>query len=69
MAKEDSAAYINGTAFFVSGNGEFAVYSEPAERKAIRKETGSWTVDELIEKVPKTLLKGYKSPVVSMGVG
>ena len=32
-----------------------------ALKKIIKKKTGVWTVDELVETMPKTLLKGYKS--------
>lgn len=63
----DEAADISGTVFAVGGSGaghtnEVRIYSEPAPKKSIQKETGLWTVDELVEIVPKTLLEGYKSP-------
>ncbi len=56
----DEAAHISGTVFETAGNGHYAIYSEPEEKNVIEKEAGLWTVDELIEQVPKTLLKGYK---------
>ncbi len=57
----DEAAHINGTVFRVSGSGEIGIYTEPEPKNIIRKETGLWTVDELVEILPKTVLKGYKS--------
>jgi NAD(P)-dependent dehydrogenase (short-subunit alcohol dehydrogenase family) len=57
----DEAADINGQVFDVTG-GDIAIYSEPVKKKSIVKETGMWTVEELIEQVPKVLLEGYKNP-------
>jgi NAD(P)-dependent dehydrogenase (short-subunit alcohol dehydrogenase family) len=57
----DEAADINGQVFDVTG-GDIAIYSEPVKKKSILKEEGLWTVEELIELVPKVLLKGYKNP-------
>lgn len=56
----DEAANINGQVFDVTG-GSIAIYSEPVKKKAINKE-GLWTVEELIELVPKVLLEGYQNP-------
>ncbi|MBA7487215.1 putative short-chain type dehydrogenase/reductase [subsurface metagenome] len=55
------AADINGQVFDVTG-GDIAIYSEPVKRKAITRKQGLWTVEELIEQVPKVLLEGYKNP-------
>ena len=62
----EEAADINGTVFF-AGGGEVSIYSESVRKERIyRKETeGFWTVDELIELVPKVLLKEYKNPAPS----
>ncbi len=57
----DEAADINGQVFDVTG-ANIAIYSEPIKKKAINKEEGLWTVEELIELVPKVLLEGYKNP-------
>ena len=57
----DEAADINGQVFDVTG-GNIAIYSEPVKKKSIVKEKGMWTVEELIEQVPKVLLEGYKNP-------
>jgi len=57
----DEAANINGQVFDVTG-GNIAIYSEPVKKKSILKEKGLWTVEELIELVPKVLLEGYQNP-------
>jgi hypothetical protein len=51
----DKAAGINGQVFSIRGE-IIGIYSKPKITKAIRKETGLWTIDELIELVPKELL-------------
>lgn len=57
----DEAADITGTVFNVSGGG-VAMYTIPQQINHINKENGIWTVDELVEIVPKELLKGYENP-------
>jgi 3-oxoacyl-[acyl-carrier protein] reductase len=57
----EEAANINGQVFDVTG-GDIAIYSEPVKKKTITKKQGLWTVEELIEQVPKVLLEGYKNP-------
>jgi 3-oxoacyl-[acyl-carrier protein] reductase len=57
----DAAADINGQVFDVTG-GSIALYSEPAKKKSIDKKDGLWTVEELVELVPKVLLEDYKNP-------
>jgi len=57
----DGASDINGLVFDVTG-GNIALYSEPVKVKSIDKKEGLWTVEELIEQVPKVLLEGYKNP-------
>jgi len=57
----DEAADINGQVFDVTG-GNIAIYSEPVKKKVITKKEGLWTVEELIELVPKVLLEGYQNP-------
>ncbi|MBI2979729.1 MAG: SDR family NAD(P)-dependent oxidoreductase [Chloroflexi bacterium] len=65
----DEAAKVSGTIFHAAGNGLYGIYSEPIETQVIKKKTGLWTVDELVKEMPKTLLKGYKSPAAFQGVG
>jgi NAD(P)-dependent dehydrogenase (short-subunit alcohol dehydrogenase family) len=57
----DAAADINGQVFDVTG-GSIAIYSEPVKKKTITKTEGLWTLEELIDLVPKVLLEGYKNP-------
>lgn len=57
----DEAADINGQVFSVRG-GHLAIYAETVEKNPIHKETGLWTVAELIELVPQIVLKGYQNP-------
>ncbi len=52
----DEAANINGCTFYIWGS-EIGIYSEPEVRRLIYKD-GIWTLDELINLVPKTLAKG-----------
>lgn len=61
----DAAANISGTVFAVRG-GHIGRYSDPQEIATLEKKEGLWTVDELIEKVPDALLKGYR-PVYRPG--
>ena len=57
----DEAANINGQVFHAE-KGRIAIYSEPIEVRAIYKEEGNFTMEELIDAVPKTLLQGYINP-------
>lgn len=57
----DEAANINGQVFRVRGS-HIAIYSQPVEKNPIDKEEGLWTVEELIELMPKRVLKGYENP-------
>lgn len=59
----DEAAYISGAVFSVTGDARVTLYSEPLDAGTIKKSEGPWTVDELIERVPRTLLKDYVSIV------
>jgi NAD(P)-dependent dehydrogenase (short-subunit alcohol dehydrogenase family) len=56
----DAAADINGQVFDVTGN-NIALYSEPVKKKTITKQTGIWTVEELVKQMPQ-LLEGYRNP-------
>jgi NAD(P)-dependent dehydrogenase (short-subunit alcohol dehydrogenase family) len=58
------AAYdINGQVFHAE-KGRVSIYSEPVEARAIYKtdEDGLFTIAELVDAVPKTLLTGYTNP-------
>jgi NAD(P)-dependent dehydrogenase (short-subunit alcohol dehydrogenase family) len=59
----EEAKDINGQVFHAE-KGRMGIYSEPIEVKSIYKlgDNGMFTVDELIESVPRTLLTGYTNP-------
>lgn len=60
----DEAANINGQVFHVEA-GRVSIYSEPVEVKTVYRnyqKEGMWTLEELIDIVPKTLLIGYVNP-------
>jgi len=57
----DEAGNINGQVFDVTYP-NIAIYSESVKKKMITQTDGLWTVDQLIEKLPKSLLEGYVNP-------
>jgi len=57
----NEAANINGQVFHAE-KGRIGIYSEPVEVRAIYKEEGNFTTEELIDEVPQTLLQGYINP-------
>jgi 3-oxoacyl-[acyl-carrier protein] reductase len=58
----DAAADISGSVFSIGGNG-IGLYSDPEiERNMTKFGEGPWTIDELIQQVPRGLLAGYQSP-------
>jgi 3-oxoacyl-[acyl-carrier protein] reductase len=57
----EEAGNITGTVFAVHG-GHIGRYLDPVEVATLDKQEGLWTVDELVEQVPKILLAGYRSP-------
>ncbi|MFC1925688.1 SDR family NAD(P)-dependent oxidoreductase [Chloroflexota bacterium] len=60
----EAAADINGQVIGCGG-GRVSIYSEPVDLRAIYRDynkEGRWTVDELIDMMPKTLLVGYVNP-------
>lgn len=54
----DEAADISGQVFSVSGQ-RILLYTEEAKNRIV-KEEGLWTIEELVELVPKVLLKGVE---------
>ncbi|MEC0184686.1 SDR family NAD(P)-dependent oxidoreductase [Paenibacillus peoriae] len=60
---------INGAVFSVTGDARVTLYTEPLEANTIKKSDGPWSVEELIETVPQTLLKDYVSIVKSNNLG
>ncbi len=57
----DEAANINGQVFHLE-KGRVGIYSEPIEVRAIFNQGELWSVEQLVELVPKTLLVGYTNP-------
>ncbi len=57
----DAAAGINGCTFLTSGD-KISLYSEPQEIKTIQPKKGKWTLDELMNAVPKNLAAGLVNP-------
>jgi len=56
----DEAASINGCVFSVQG-GDIGIYPDPVLTRTIHKE-GRWTVDELIDIMPRTIAKDLVNP-------
>jgi 3-oxoacyl-[acyl-carrier protein] reductase len=48
----DEAQGINGQLIYASG-GDFCIYNRPLQPKAFTRKMGKWTIDELIDVVPK----------------
>ncbi len=57
----DAASNINGQVFHAE-KGRIGIYSDPIEVRAIYKEEGNFTIEELMDAVPQTLLQGYINP-------
>jgi hypothetical protein len=57
----DAASNINGKSFLVGG-GEIGLYSEPEIASSIFK-NGIWTVQELVNIIPKSIAKSMPSSV------
>jgi len=57
----EAATDINAQVFEVAG-GDVAIYTKMVTGRAIHKNKGLWTVEELIAKVPEVLLDGYVNP-------
>lgn len=56
----DEAAQISGSIFSIGGN-SIGLYSEPEIAKNLIKFGEPWTIEELIQQVPRGLLMGYRS--------
>lgn len=55
------AGYISGSVFSVLASGKIDIYSEPVRYRQIEKSSGTWTMEELMETVPRKLLFDYQS--------
>ena len=56
----DLAAGISGTVFNIGGT-TVGIHEDPEIKRSITKYGGSWTIEELKQQVPRTLLVGYHS--------
>lgn len=56
----DATAHVSGTVFNVAGS-SMGIFSEPEVKRSITKFGGAWTVEELMQQVPRGLLAGYQS--------
>lgn len=65
----DEAAFISGSVFAITAAGKIALYSDPIPEKCVKHDGKAWTVEELIEQMPKTLLKGYSTPARANAYG
>ena len=57
----DQTANINGCTFLVSG-GQISLYSEPALLKTIYTKEEMWSLDDLMEIMPRTIEEGLVNP-------
>jgi len=61
----DAGANISGSVFSLGGN-SIGMYSEPQLANNLTKfEKEPWTVEELMQQVPRGLLAGYRSPAAN----
>ncbi|MGD0659557.1 MAG: SDR family NAD(P)-dependent oxidoreductase [Syntrophorhabdales bacterium] len=57
----DAAAKVSASVFNLGGN-TIDLYAEPVIEKSLIKHGDAWTLEELMEEAPKSILAGYKSP-------
>jgi 3-oxoacyl-[acyl-carrier protein] reductase len=61
----EAAAHISGSVFSLGGN-TIGLYSEPEiARNLVKYGEGAWTIEELMQQVPRGLLMGYQSPAAN----
>lgn len=56
----EAAAKISGSVFMVGGN-SIGLYQDPDIKRAVYKQGGQWTVEELKMTLPRSLLAGYQN--------
>ena len=61
MDVRSAPANINGQVFHVEKE-RIGIYSEPVEVRQLFQTGDAWTVEQLTQLVPKTLLLGYVNP-------
>jgi len=58
----DASAKISGSVFAIAGN-TISMYSEPVQSNNLTKfDNKPWTLEELMQQVPRGLLAGYRNP-------
>ena len=57
----DEAANINGSTFFVGG-GTIGIYREPEVVASISEQGKVWSLEELVDLMPKKVIKGVVNP-------
>lgn len=57
----DEAAKVSASVFNLGGN-DIDLYAEPVVEKSLVKFGDPWTLEELRQQAPRSLLAGYKSP-------
>ena len=61
----DAGANISGSVFSLGGN-SIGLYSEPQQANNLTKfDSKPWTVEELMQQVPRGLLAGYRNPAAN----
>ncbi len=65
----EEAAFVSGSVFAVTASGKIDLYSDPVPVKRIKHPEGAWTVEELIEEMPKTIFEGYTSSALRNDFG
>ena len=58
----DDAGFISGSVFTITASGKIDLYSDSVPERRIKHDGKAWTVEELIEQMPKTLMEGYSAP-------
>jgi hypothetical protein len=57
----DAASRVSASVFNLGGN-NIDLYAEPVIERRLAKFGDPWTLEELMQQVPRSLLAGYKSP-------
>ena len=65
----DEAIFISGSVFAITAAGKIDLYSDPVPAHRIKHDGKPWTVEELIDQMPKTLLKDYSTPAKANAYG
>ena len=64
----DFAADVNGQFFFVYGK-SVSLMSQPRLERTVLKAEGFWTVEELVDLLPRTIAKDLPNPAPAESAG